>query len=216
MSSQAKLKKPEAARKMKKKTTSFNRLSASHIPDRFKIGDDEQEDLTAPPKGSGGRDGRLQYMHQSVFSMIAAAGSKSDFHSRFDDSSDSEDVGAEELERDRVQSSDRSSGLDRDAVPLVRTEETGHRDKMPLRNTEEERGRGYHRTRFSEYNSLKSIPKLPHRHSKEKEKPFQNELSVRREQESAHLADLHRDMSSREAPVLSRMIEAQVRFDTSQ
>lgn len=44
------------------------------------------EDVTAPKGRSG------QYMNQSVFSMIAAAGSKVDFHARFEgESSDSED-----------------------------------------------------------------------------------------------------------------------------
>ena len=38
-------------------------------------------------------------MHQSVFSLIAAAGSRSDFHSRFDDSSDSDGDDSEEKKR---------------------------------------------------------------------------------------------------------------------
>src|SRR5205814_7893840 len=61
------------------------------IPERFRDGDDAQDDVTAP------RGYSAQYMNQSVFSMIAAAGSKVDFHSRFDgDSSESEEEQEEE------------------------------------------------------------------------------------------------------------------------
>src|SRR5437773_1129309 len=66
------------------------------IPERFRDGEDAQDDVTAP------RGNSAQYiMNQSVFSMIAAAGSKVDFHSRFDgDSSESEEEMVEEKEEE--------------------------------------------------------------------------------------------------------------------
>ncbi|KAL8944808.1 MAG: hypothetical protein Q9216_000230 [Gyalolechia sp. 2 TL-2023] len=61
------------------------RPTSVHFPDRLRFGDDAQDDVTA----SAGKP--AQYMNQSIFSMIAAAGSKTNFHARFEDeSSDSE------------------------------------------------------------------------------------------------------------------------------
>ena len=62
------------------------RTSSLQYPDHLIEGDDVNEDVAAP-KGQP-----TQYMNQSVFSMIAAAGSKVDFHARFEgESSDSDD-----------------------------------------------------------------------------------------------------------------------------
>ena len=73
-----------AARKLTKRRKPF-RASSVQYPERLKMGEDVQEDVTAA------RGQPAQYMNQSVFSMIAAAGSKVDFHARFDeDSSESE------------------------------------------------------------------------------------------------------------------------------
>lgn len=62
------------------------RSSSLQYPERLKVGNDEHEDVTAA-KGMP-----AQQMNQSVFSMIAAAGSKVDFNARFEDgSSESEE-----------------------------------------------------------------------------------------------------------------------------
>lgn len=61
------------------------RHSSLQYPESLKEGEDVHEDVTAT-KGNPS-----QNLNQSVFSMIAAAGSKVDFHARFEDgSSDSE------------------------------------------------------------------------------------------------------------------------------
>lgn len=61
------------------------RQTSMHFPERLKFGDDVQDDVTA----TTGKP--TQYMNQSIFSMVAAAGSKTNFHARFEDeSSDSE------------------------------------------------------------------------------------------------------------------------------
>lgn len=68
---------------VKKKVT--QRRTSMHFPEQLKYGDDVQDDVTA----TNGKP--AQYMNQSLFSMIAAAGSKTNFHARFEDeSSDSE------------------------------------------------------------------------------------------------------------------------------
>ncbi|KAI9726850.1 MAG: Sterol 3-beta-glucosyltransferase [Cirrosporium novae-zelandiae] len=55
------------------------RSPSTHVPERFNDGDDADVDVAAPR----GKDAR--YLNQSIFSMVAAAGSKADFHSRFDE-----------------------------------------------------------------------------------------------------------------------------------
>ena len=61
------------------------RHASMHFPERLKFGDDAHDDVTA----TNGKP--AQHMNQSIFSMIAAAGSKTNFHARFDDeSTDSE------------------------------------------------------------------------------------------------------------------------------
>lgn len=85
--------KKATGRKLQKRNPKLGRLPSAHIPTRLRLGEDAQEDVTAPNRGP---NNPAQYMHQSVFSMIAAAGSRTDFNARFDESSDSEDEAGEE------------------------------------------------------------------------------------------------------------------------
>ena len=70
--------------------------STINLPERFKDGADAQEDYLAPKSET------TSIANQPVFSMIAAVGSKTDFHTRFGDISDSEedDVGSESSQAD--------------------------------------------------------------------------------------------------------------------
>ncbi|RMZ88016.1 hypothetical protein DV736_g4754, partial [Chaetothyriales sp. CBS 134916] len=85
---------PTSARKrgsrnrLQKRNRDRHRLPSSQIPSRLQLGDDAQDDVSAPDQTGGPA---AHYMHQSVFSMIAAAGSRTNFTTRFDDSSESED-----------------------------------------------------------------------------------------------------------------------------
>lgn len=101
--------KKRTGRKLVKKRK-MHRSSSLQYPERLKFrdGDDVHEDVTAskghPP----------QHLNQSVFSMIAAAGSKVDFHARFEEgSSDSE-------EGEDLSTNDKEHG---DSFPR------GHKDK---------------------------------------------------------------------------------------
>ena len=72
------------------------RRSSVQYPDRLMESDDAHKDVTAT-NGTA-----AQYMNQSVFSMIAAAGSKADFHARFDEtSSDSEGEDKDQAAKNR-------------------------------------------------------------------------------------------------------------------
>ena len=71
-------------RKLSKRRKERHRATMN-MPERFQDGEDADEDCTAP-------QGANAYMNQSVFGMIAAAGSQVDFNARFDAiSSDDED-----------------------------------------------------------------------------------------------------------------------------
>lgn len=102
------------------------------IPERFRDGDDADEDVTKPK-------GQQMFMNQSVFGMIAAAGSQVDFNARFEgQSSDEEDESPEPNRRD--ESSDRSK-----PVPEINPSATST---------------SKHRRKFSENKLSKSLQNL--------------------------------------------------------
>ncbi|KAI9877309.1 MAG: Sterol 3-beta-glucosyltransferase [Pleopsidium flavum] len=159
------------------------------IPEKFKDGDDAEEDAAA----CRGKDAQ---MNQSVFSMVAAAGSKVDFHARFDDeSSDSDGESGQPLTTD--------SGMERQSVKKAPQEHLDEPQQAVLSNAKT----GKHRRKLSEHKLLKSLPRLHLRTIKEK-----NYLS-----ESDHLPSKEADSPTsssktatpRDAPVMSRMLEAE-------
>jgi sterol 3beta-glucosyltransferase len=197
---------------------SLHRLSTSNVPDRLKNnGDDEQEDFTAPPKVIHGRD--IPYMHQSVFSLIAAAGSRSDFHSRFDDSSDSDG--------DEPEASKRPDALYRRLVgqmPQKGDKEPSASQSIPEESGQERRSSSRmsaaitgssHRRQGSDNRLLRSIPSLHSRRSSKDQKSGQPAEPVTEPQGSHSVTQETRMTTPRSAPVLSRMIEAQSRFDST-
>lgn len=174
------------------KSASANRWVADGLPERFKDGEDAQVDFTAPPRGMGSRDGNVHYMQQSLFSMIAAVGSRSDFHARFDESSDS-DGEAEEHPPEESQPNQ------------VPPERIPAESKLPTDS--EGRGRRHRRT-ISDNRLLRKLPKLG-------SKNRANESSTRSGSSVVVSPRRARSMTPRAAPVLSRMVEAQTRFDTT-
>lgn len=183
------------------KPTSSNRPFSDRVPDRFKDGEDAQFDFTAPPRGMGSRDGNVHYMQQSLFSMIAAVGSKSDFHARFDESSDSD---GEMEEHPRIE---QTSGklASRTSVPSLDSRQPSNVSES---NTLvlEERGRRHQRTK-SDNKLLQRLPRLD-------SEGGANESSTQPDS-MLKVPPLRRTRSAtpRAAPVLSRMVEAQSHFD---
>lgn len=173
------------------------RRASMDVPDRLKDGDDAQEDVTAP-KGMKGP--AAQYMNQSIFSMITAAGSKADLQSRFDEeSSGSEGESGEEGQAHALFSS--------------MSQDKSHADKSPETKTSK------HRQLIPENRLLRSLPKLHLRRPKGKDQAEEGEgngmsssqiLPPRRSED-----ELFKPTPSG-APVMSRMLEARAKVEASE
>jgi sterol 3beta-glucosyltransferase len=177
MAPEDELKKRTAMKLTKKKKDPRQSID---IPERFRDGDDAQDDVTAPRGKTG------QYMmNQSVFSMIAAAGSKVDFHSRFDgDSSESE----EEKEEERV-GERKSTAKPSDTLDDLKSEK--------------------HRQKLSEHKLLKSLPKLGLKTMRDKNRSDRKPSSS----SDAHIqSPSDQSLASKDAPVMSRMLAAQAKL----
>ncbi|KAJ5132352.1 hypothetical protein N7448_006510 [Penicillium atrosanguineum] len=176
------------------------RSFADRLPERFKDGDDSQIDYSAPPRALGPRDGNMHYMQQSLFGMIAAVGSRSDFRTRFDDSSDSD--GETEV---RTKLGPLPGSPSRQECPGL-PPTSGRSDS--IQQTEPE-GRGRrHRKTISEDKPLRKFPVIG---SGEKD----TDLSAMSGSTILIPPRRARSATPRAAPVLTRMVQAQSRFDTA-
>ncbi|KAG9232353.1 sterol 3-beta-glucosyltransferase [Amylocarpus encephaloides] len=176
--------KKRVTRKLTKKRKEGHQVTME-IPERFKDGDDAEEDYTTLAGGNA-------YMNQSVFGMIAAAGSQVDFNARFDAQSSDEE-----------EDSTAPSGSSDLQVGKIRKEKIG-KTETPKR-------------KFSENKLLRSLPRLGTK-SKSKSKSRSKKTSPKEpsspvpespsepEQRTPSI-QLSR-MASRDAPVMSRMLSA--------
>ncbi|KAK1147405.1 Sterol 3-beta-glucosyltransferase [Aspergillus melleus] len=179
-------------------------MFSSALPERLKDDHDAQVDFTAPPGASGSRDGHVPYMQQSIFSMIAAVGSKSDFHTRFDDSSDSEGGGEGRRRKPSRKIPPTAAG-----TPLKEAENSNWpTDTKPQ---PEERGRRHRRT-ISENRLLRPF-KTTSSFRTGKEQTIQTEPASSDELSRVPSPRRPRSATPRAAPVLSRMVEAQALLD---
>lgn len=127
--------KKRVGRKLTKKRREGHQVTMD-IPERFRDGDDADEDCTAIQGGPA-------YLNQSVFGMIAAAGgSQVDFHARFDpqSSDDEEEDDAGESSTPSTPSSELIVG---------KTRKGKDREKP-----------GKNRRKFSESRLLRSFPRI--------------------------------------------------------
>ncbi|KAI9680744.1 MAG: Sterol 3-beta-glucosyltransferase [Caeruleum heppii] len=143
-----------STRKLLKKNRSRHR-SSTDIPEKFKDGEDANEDVAAPRAGPA-----APHLNQSVFSMIAAAGSRTDFNARFDDSSsdgDDEDEGDQDL--------DPITG-----VPAARGQELS---SEPLKTANK------FRKRRNDHKLLKSLPKLSFKGRDREQRDAESQTNLR-------------------------------------
>jgi sterol 3beta-glucosyltransferase len=176
--------KKRVGRKLTKKRKEGHQVTMV-IPERFRDGDDADEDCTAVPRGR-------KALNQSVFGMItAASGSQVDFNSRFpvDMSSDEED------EEGSGEPSSQSSELQ---VNKTRG------DKAAAKGDK-------HRRNFSSSKLLRSFPSLaPKKKSKSSSKESSGPPSPHTGSSTEPTApeiELPQDIR-RDAPVMERMLEA--------
>lgn len=191
MPSETDLKK-RVGRKLTKKRREGHEATMN-IPERFRDGDDADDDITAMP-------GNNPYMNQSVFGMIAAAGSQVDFNARFDaQSSDEEDGDA----GDEDASHEQESGL--------RIDKT--RKPKPGKDSE-----GKPRRKFSESKLLQSFSKLGSSRSKSKSKSPRHDKLPQSDSIGHSPTPTFQVSTSgtRDSPVMSRMLEAKREMSTRQ
>ena len=168
------------------------RHTSVHYPERLKEGDDVQEDVTAA-KGQ-----RAQYVNQSVFSLIAAAGSKVDFHARFDEeSSGSEDE------------PDPSTIIRTHAAPIPSDRSLHDRHQGVIVGDDDSR---LHESTQA-CGTQRSLPKLNLRTTREKNYMSQSSLPQPSDQISS--AEVAKGFTPRDAPVMSQMLEAQAQLHSS-
>ena len=177
--------KKRVGRKLTKKKRDDRRVTME-IPERFEDGDDADEDCTAP-KGQNG------LINQSVFGMIAAAGSQADFHARFD-GQDSDDEEDETTEPD-------------DATRLSEASSDPTTSKP---STDERRSRHmFHRRKLSDSKLLRSLSQLG---IKNRTKHSQLSTASSDPVTPEKIKDTERDHAARSPfkgpPIMSQMLEA--------
>ncbi|OJJ56851.1 hypothetical protein ASPSYDRAFT_33013 [Aspergillus sydowii CBS 593.65] len=180
-------------------------MFSSPFPERLKEDyDDSQMDYTAPPGGGKSGDG-LQYMHQSVLSLIAAVGSRTESGARFDSSSDSE----EHTDKKSPQLSDKPSG-EQNTAPS----ETGGTKQVPsapeTRTSSKKRGRR-HRRSISDHKLFRPFKSGTINQDKERDEP-----SISGRLSPLPVLPRPRSATPRAAPILSRMVEARALLDTEE
>ncbi len=157
------------------------------IPDRFQDGDDALDDVSAP------KDKNAQYMGQSVFAMLAAAGSRADLRARFD----------EESASDEEEGQQAGEGSPTVAEP-----------EMDKGSSESEVKTGKHRKKLSEHKLLRSLPRLRVKSSKASKPGSVEEMSTSQILTPQAPRDDHTTAQA-DAPVMSRMLQARAEMEAS-
>ncbi|KAI1442541.1 glycosyltransferase family 1 protein [Annulohypoxylon stygium] len=179
------------------------------LPDRLKDhGDDADEDVLPPTQGPQ----MFMNMNQSIFGLIAAAGSTVDFNDRFEGQSSDEDEDADQVDRLR-----KGKGKDQLAQTVVFKKESSDREKSDKQ-----------RRRLSGQ-LLRSLPQLPRLSTRSRFKQSKSSGAQPSDTNSDSLNSPTTDPLSpttdtakgdqevgRLAPVMSRMLEARVEMSSRQ
>lgn len=170
----------------------LNRLPSTHVPERFKYGDDAQTDVTAPPKVAG-KDDAFLYPNQSIFSMIAAAGAGTNFNTRFEESSESES------ESEASATADPKKNQKLPAADTIKEEEEQDDTHTGKRVT------GKHRRKLSERGLFKAFPRM---HLKSRESGTKSTFLPPQKEANSPVDLSQSTMLQRQSPVMGRMLEA--------
>ncbi|KAK0724903.1 glycosyltransferase family 1 protein [Lasiosphaeris hirsuta] len=210
------------SRKLQKKRRDGEHTPTMELPDRFKDHGDhaDSEEEVLQPQGYAG--GMFMNMNQSIFGLIAAAGSQVDFTDRFEGQSSDEEDEAENPMAMTVGGhrgpARRGASDSFGAAPLAQT--------MVFRKPGAS-GPKNHRRKISESRILRSVPMLSRFSSKSKSsKPSKNRLAEEeqipeeKDSEASNNASAEALAPSIEitraegrlAPVMSRMLEARAQI----
>ena len=142
-------------------------------------------------------------MNQSIFSMIAAAGSRTDFNTRFDDSSDSEEDTSEEAAQFRpIQGK------------VSRSRSTREPPQQPAREEEvlakPSKSDSKSRRQISDNRLIQSFTRMSSRSRKDKTAASREDSSPSSEDTSSSSRSNPRD-----APVMSRLLTAEAEFQAA-
>lgn len=139
------------SRRLQKKRRDGELTPTLELPERFRNHGDpnDGEEEVLRPQGYGG--GLFMNMNQSIFGLIAAAGSQADFADQFEgNSSDDEDEG----ERRMAKTIAGPKALRAEGSSLART------TVLPKRDSAHNKAHGRHRKKLSESRLLRSVPGL--------------------------------------------------------
>ncbi|ETN45293.1 uncharacterized protein HMPREF1541_09124 [Cyphellophora europaea CBS 101466] len=181
------------SRKLQKRNRP-NRMPSSRMPARLKLGDDAQDDVTAPDRGSQAAS-QYMNMNQSIFSMIAAAGSKTDFNTRFDDSSDSE----EDIQEEDEVAYEQHETQDSTTAAPSKSQDAGS-ESTALKK----------KKRLSDNKLMQSLPKLSLRPHSRRKPSSHNSPSP-----SSDGTTKSSKSNPREAPVMSRLLTAEAALEAA-
>ncbi|KAL8900563.1 MAG: hypothetical protein Q9192_001007 [Flavoplaca navasiana] len=182
-------------RKTRRKLVKRNRPqrhTSMNFPERLKYGDDAQDDVAST-------DGKTaQYANQSIFSIIAAAGSKTNFHARFDDESSDSDT---DQAAPKPTTGLGIHGAESSAAPDI---SVAHREK-------EEAGK--HDGSIEHRHRRIPLPKLHLRSPKER--TYMSQSSHLPSSHRTSSLDIPKQITPRDAPVMSQMLAAQAQSQSS-
>jgi sterol 3beta-glucosyltransferase len=201
--------KKRVGKKLQKKRKD-DHMSAMELPDRLREPDDTPEEDLTVAQGAP----MFMHMNQSIFGLIAAAGSRVDFHDRFDGQSSDED---DEDENDV----DGRFGDERRPRRRQPAMEPNISRTMLFKKPSTSSKGDRHRRKLSEHKLLRSLPALPRlskttvkkesskssSKSSKKDKPPYDDDDDDDDDESSSGHELTRE-GSRLAPVMSRILEA--------
>lgn len=199
--------KQRVAKKLQKKRpadpTSPNTIM--DLPERLKGGDDNEEEDLVPNQGMN--------MNQSIFGLIAAAGTRVDFHDRFEGHSsddDEEEAAADDADatrRDKLNRLSLYDKLDKRRRPPADPSKT-----TVLSRESSDKSSRHRRIASGPRKLFASLPKLPSRKTRNDKKAEDVKMEMPSEEasESSELSqsDSRADQGQRLAPVMSRMLEA--------
>ncbi|KAL4881062.1 sterol 3-beta-glucosyltransferase [Aspergillus karnatakaensis] len=191
----------------RRQSISRSRMFSSALPERLRDDiDDDEIDYTAPPGGNKSRDG-MYHMQQSVLSLIAAVGSRTDTRARYNESSESDGEADANPEEPAAQySSQKSTALPQTdgPLPVPSASETV--------SSSDQRGRR-HRRSISDHKLFKPFKSVLINQEKDQNVTPPPELSSSDCLSPFPALPRPRSATPRAAPILSRMVEARAQLE---